>query len=235
MRDRTPAARTLTSPGAPALAEGRPNARTRACPLHDFVPWRPRLLRCTRCGLGLDEDCVAWYRLGLEHGRLDAWARPDGPRREPRARWFAAALALGLSLVGAAPVERLPESPPHEALEALGDCLAAAEVLEADVESVWGRLLGTRCPDDACRADAFERARFNRERHRTAVSAAASAQSSLVHALDDARRCSSSGSPPCASYAPPVLAEQRADVAASARALRTQVEHVRLSTDTARP
>jgi hypothetical protein len=236
-RDPAPAAQTLASPGAPAslATEGRPNARTAACPLHQFAPWKPRVVRCERCGLGLDEDCAAWYRRGVEHGRADAWARPDGPQRGPRARAVAVLFAFAMTLVGAAPQVALPPPPPHEALLALGHCLEAAGTLEGDVTAVWGRQLAARCPDDGCRALAAAEAASNRAPTRAASDEAAGAQRSLARALGNAIACAESRVPGCVDYAPAILAERRGELERASKTLAEKVRNARLSTDTARP
>ncbi|MGL4442337.1 MAG: hypothetical protein ACRCU1_01845, partial [Alsobacter sp.] len=144
-------------------AEGGTAAGTGACP-HDFVPWHPRFVRCARCGLGLDDDCAAWYRRGIERGRLDAWAAPPG-RPRPGARAATFALALGVAAVGLAasrPSDPEVATPGGEHLRPLGAALAAAGALDGAVAAVWGRLLGARCSDGTCRAHAAAEAASNR-------------------------------------------------------------------------
>ncbi|HEU4407294.1 MAG TPA: hypothetical protein VFS43_18645 [Polyangiaceae bacterium] len=170
---------------------------------------------CSRCGLEVPSALAGWYERGVEDGRADAWSRPPRPRAP---RWaVAAALALGAALVGAAPTDALPAPPPHEALDGLGDCLAAAGQLEADLERAWGRTAG---PDIAA---------ASRAPVRTALEAASSARGGLAYALADARPCAASKVPGCAAYAAPLVSARRAELARATKALRQQVDLVRLS------
>jgi hypothetical protein len=227
---RAPAARTLTSPGV-----RRPEPPPARCVPHAFARAGPGLARCQRCGREAPALFAAGYLLGLDDGRVDAWARPDGPRRGPRARWLALAFAVSIGLLGAAPASSLPPPPPHEALEAFGDCAASVAMLDEDATKVWGRLLAARCDNDACAEQAETQARQNRARVRAAAVAQLRAQRTLDDALHDARRCASSGSPACLAYAPAWIAEARASAEHDARSMRYQVETNRLSKDTATP
>ncbi len=188
---------------------------------------------CRVCTWELSRRDVGLYRLGVEHGRQDAWSKPPRSRAP---RWaIAVVVSLGLPLVGAGPYDVVPEPPGPAEHESLGACQKSNEIYEKDVETLWGRQLGVRCKDDACRARAMTEAKRNRERVAEALAEASEAHYQLGRVQENARPCSRNRIPGCAEYMVPLLADREGRVLARYLRHKELVEGHRLSRDEPTP